>query len=148
MDAFSIQAIPREKNARADLLVVSSSLLLPHPELKDKEYKVEVLFGPNIPNNVESSKFFDEVKKIQYFLEGVEPFTDLYFEGSDSPYQEFSPNNSKDLELGVEQLKGNKMPRHLISLERLFNRHDAYIRRERGKKGGILDDYEGLKCRH
>lgn len=36
------------------------------------------------------------------------------------------------------------MPRHLISLERLFNRLDAYIRRERGRKGGTSDVYEGM----
>ena len=48
------------------------------------------------------------------------------------------------MELNVDQLKGNKTPRHLISLESLFNRHDAYIRRERGRKGGTLDEYEGI----
>ena len=54
------------------------------------------------------------------------------------------PLIEKNLELGVEQLKGNKIPRHLISLEKKFNRHDAYIRRERGKKGGTSRDSEGM----
>lgn len=102
LDAFSIQAISREQNVRADMLAYSSSLLLNHLEFKDKEYKVEVLFRLNVPDNVESWKVFNNEKKIQCFLEGGKPFTDLYFEGSDSPCQEFSPNNKKDLELGAE----------------------------------------------
>ena len=36
LDAFSIQAIPREQNAIDNLLVVSSSLQLPHPDFKEK----------------------------------------------------------------------------------------------------------------
>ena len=54
LDAFSLQVVPSEQNARVDLLAVSSSLLLPHPKFKDKDYKVEVLFRANVPDNVES----------------------------------------------------------------------------------------------
>lgn len=62
LDAFSIQVIPKEQNARVDMLVSSSSLLLPCMEFKDNQYKVEVLFRPNVSNNVESWQVFSSDK--------------------------------------------------------------------------------------
>ena len=38
LDAFSIEGLPREMNTKADSLAVSASLLLPHPDFKDKKY--------------------------------------------------------------------------------------------------------------
>lgn len=51
---------------------------------------------------------------------------------------------ARKLELGVEKLKGNKIPKNVISLEKFFYKHDAYIRRERGRKGGTSRDFEGM----
>lgn len=48
------------------------------------------------------------------------------------------------MELGAEKLKGNKIPRHLISLEKLFDRHDAYIIRDRAREGGTSGEFEGM----
>ena len=45
----------------------------------------------------------------------------------------------------VIQLKGNKIPPHLISLEIFFDKHDAYIKRERDKKGETCGEYDGTK---
>ena len=67
------------------MLASSSSFLLTHPKLKDKEYRVEVLLRPNVPNNIESWKVFNDEKQFQCFLEGAKPFANLYFEGSNSP---------------------------------------------------------------
>ena len=105
LSSFSIQAIPREQNARADLIVVSSSLLLPHLVSKDKGFKVEVIFKPNITENVETWKVFNEDKKIQCFIEGAKSFTNQYFEGSESPNQDFSPDRKKYFELVLKKVK-------------------------------------------
>lgn len=59
-----------------------------------------------------------------------ETFTTTYFEESDAECKEFSPKWAKDLSDGVIQLKENKIPKWLVSLERLFNRHDAYKKRK------------------
>lgn len=48
------------------------------------------------------------------------------------------------MELGDEQLKGNKIPRHLISLENIFDGHDEFIRREWGRKAGTSEEFEGM----
>lgn len=108
LDAFSIQAIPRDQNARADLLAALALLL--HLEIRDKQYKVEVLFRTNFPHNVETLKVFNSDKKIQAFLEGSDQFSDQYFKGSTSTCKEFSSNNKKEFQLGAEQSKGNKIP--------------------------------------
>lgn len=52
--------------------------------------------------------------------------------------------DEKNTGSNVFQLKGNKIPSHLISLERLFDRHDAYIKREREKKVKTCDEYDGI----
>ncbi|OYD05996.1 hypothetical protein CHM34_18690 [Paludifilum halophilum] len=40
LDAFSIEAVPREMNTKADSLLVFASLLLPHLEFKDTKYQI------------------------------------------------------------------------------------------------------------
>lgn len=87
---------------------------------------------------------FNDDKKIHSFLEGSEPFSDQYFEGRKKNYKYFSPDIKKELELGAKKLKGNKIPRHLISLENICYRHDAFIRREKERKGGTSGEYEGM----
>ena len=42
------------------------------------------------------------------------------------------------------QLKGNKIPPHLISLEKKNDRHDAFINKERDKKRKTCGEYDGI----
>ncbi|XP_059072874.1 uncharacterized protein LOC131873707 [Cryptomeria japonica] len=53
-DAFSIEAIPREFNSKADSLAVSVALLVPHPDFTTDTYRVELVYRPSVPNNYES----------------------------------------------------------------------------------------------
>ena len=54
LDAFSIKVMPREMNTKAGSLVVSSSLLLPHPDFMDKKYQIEIIYRSIILHNIES----------------------------------------------------------------------------------------------
>ena len=54
LDAFSIKEMPREMNTKANSLVVSTSLLLPHLEFKDKKYQIEIMYQASVPDNIES----------------------------------------------------------------------------------------------
>lgn len=58
-DAFLIEAIPRDQNSRADSLVVSASLLLPHPDFKDNSYRIEMIYRPSVLDNVNHWQVFD-----------------------------------------------------------------------------------------
>ena len=51
LDAFSIRAIPREMNTKADSLAVSTSLLLPHPYIKDKKYQIKIIYQSVVLDN-------------------------------------------------------------------------------------------------
>ena len=54
LDTFSIKSIPREMNSKANSLEVSASLLLPHPEFKDKKYQVEIVYRSSVLDNIEA----------------------------------------------------------------------------------------------
>lgn len=138
-DAFSIEAIPREQNSKADSLVVSASLLIPHPEFVDDTYRVELIYQPSVPDNSEFWQVFENDKQINNFMQRVETFAATYFEGSDAECKESSPERVKELVDGVMQLKENKIPKGLVSLEHLFDRHDAYKKRKGDKPPEVQD---------
>lgn len=103
---------------------------------------MEVLFRPNVPDNEDSWQVFDDDKHIQQFIDGTWPFTNLCFEGNHNDDQLL--DDKERSESGVIQLKGNRIPSHLVSLEKNFNKHDAYIERERDKKGDTCGEYDGI----
>ncbi|XP_059073315.1 uncharacterized protein LOC131874092 [Cryptomeria japonica] len=51
---------------------------------------------------------------------------------------------AKELPDGIMQLKGNKIPKGLVSLERLFDRHDAY-KKNKGDKSPEVQDILGYR---
>ncbi|XP_059076654.1 uncharacterized protein LOC131875933 [Cryptomeria japonica] len=125
-DAFSIEAIPRELNSKAYSLAVSTSLLVPHPEFVEDIYRVELIYRPSVRDNSDSWQVFENDKQINNFMQSVDMFFAMYFEGSDAECKEFSLEQAKELPDGIMQLKENKIPKGLVSLERLFDRNDAY----------------------
>lgn len=73
LDAFLIEVIPQEFNAmRVDVLVGSTSLMIPHPNFQEDLYTIELSHCPNVPNNSDSWKMFDNDTHINSFLQGVE----------------------------------------------------------------------------
>lgn len=66
----------------------------------------------------------------------------IYFKGLDAECKEFSPDRAKELIDGVMQLKGNKIPKGIVSLECLFDRHDAY-KKNKGDKSPEVQDVGG-----
>lgn len=69
-DAFSIQAIPREQNTKVDSLVVSASLLIPHPKFDRSVYVVEMIYQPSVSENNQNWQVFADDKHIILFLGG------------------------------------------------------------------------------
>ena len=60
-------------------------------------------------------------------------------EDNEDSSREFIENQA-----GKIQLQGNIIPPYFLSLEKLFNRHDAYIKQKRVKKGPTTGEYEGV----
>ena len=46
--------------------------------------------------------------------------------------------------MGEVQLRGNIITPYFVSLEKLFNRRDAYIKKKRVERGPTIGEYEGV----
>lgn len=82
-----------------------------------------MVYKPKVPDNVEHWQVFQDDKQIDKFLQLAEVFSTTFFEGSSSTCDEFSPVNAMDE--GVFQLKGNHIPKGLVSLKIQYDRYDA-----------------------
>lgn len=74
------------------------------------------------------------------FLEDAEGFC----EEDESGHQKVSLGKEKSKEVEVIQLKSNIIPPYFVSLERLFNHHDTYVKKKRVEKGPTTGEYEGV----
>ena len=54
LDAFPIKPVPREMKTKVDSLAISTSMLRPHLEFKDKKYQIEIVYRPFVLGNVGS----------------------------------------------------------------------------------------------
>ena len=52
-DPLNLTAIPREMNSKADALAIATSTLQLSEDLVKKDTKMEIIFNPSIPNNVD-----------------------------------------------------------------------------------------------
>lgn len=76
-DAFDLQTIPRDGNKQADeLVVVASTSQLGENLLHDK-MKMEVMFRPSVPDNIEHWKIFNDESQVIRFLNNMEEFPDF-----------------------------------------------------------------------
>jgi ribonuclease HI len=111
----SIEAVPREENHVADALAVSASTLQPCEGPFHDLCKMEVLFRPSVPDNLEHWQVFEDDDQIIRFMENNKEFTDS---------QVAFLADSMDLE--VINLQSNTLPKGCIPLENLFDRHDVF----------------------
>jgi ribonuclease HI len=73
---ISLEAVPREKNHVVDALAVSASTLQPCEGPLHDQCKMEVLFRPSIPDNLEHWQVFEDDDQIIRFMENSKEFTD------------------------------------------------------------------------
>ncbi|XP_059064999.1 uncharacterized protein LOC131857028 [Cryptomeria japonica] len=57
-DAFSIEALPREFNSKADSLAIFAALLVPHLDFTTNTCRVELVYRPSVPDNSKSWEVF------------------------------------------------------------------------------------------
>lgn len=112
-DVLSKEAEPRMLNEKVDALFVVASTLQPCKDLLAGG-KLEIIFKPSVPDNVEHWQVFADDAQIIRFINNL---------------QEFVKNEIDWREEGTnyqEQLTDNKILVGLVPLERMFDRHDMY----------------------
>jgi hypothetical protein len=99
----------------ADALDVSASTLQPCEGPFHDLCKMEVLFRPSVPDNLEHWQVFENDNQIIRFMENNKELTDS---------QVAFLAESMDLE--VINLQRNTLPKGCVPLENLFDRHDVF----------------------
>ncbi|KAH9311190.1 hypothetical protein KI387_026225, partial [Taxus chinensis] len=88
---------------------------------------------PSVPDNVNRWQVFSDDHQFLAFLEQRDNFNNLFFKGSKNQHRESTLEEEKvEVEevdsVGVLVLKGNNIPKGLVSLKELFDRHDRYVK--------------------
>ena len=71
-EAFSIEFVPLSQNTKSNSLVVLASLLLPHPKFKNHTYRIEMIYRPRVPDNVNHWQVFNDKTQLKEFIECVQ----------------------------------------------------------------------------
>lgn len=117
-ESFNIRTVPRKQNQVADALAVAASTLKPLQNTKLQRFTIEIVPTPSIPDNVTNFQVFNDDQQMLEFMvnQGVFACQEI---GEDQV--ESNDKESENIKDGVIQLKTNKMPRGIASLERMFD---------------------------
>ncbi|KAH9306913.1 hypothetical protein KI387_011317, partial [Taxus chinensis] len=123
------------------------SLLIPHPAFSQEKFTIEMIHRPSVLDNASNWQVFNDDQHLLSFLELKDNFNQLYFERSETMPREYVPSNEEDIGEEMDQdgcikLKGNKIPKGLVSLEDLFEKHDRLIKSESSQVTRQFAEYE------
>jgi hypothetical protein len=104
-----------------DSLAVAASTLQPSEELVRGKGKLEIIFRPSVPDNLDHWQVFKDDEQILRFIHNVQEFS-----GFNVSYKE----EGKDYIEEDNPIK-NPVPRGIASLEKIFDRHDMYKRKKK-----------------
>jgi hypothetical protein len=125
-DAIDLISVPRDQNSLADSLAVAASTLQPLEDLIKGKGKLEIIFRPSVPDNVDHWQVFRDDEQILRFIYNVQEFS-----GFNVSYKE----EGKDYVEKDNPIK-NPVPRGITSLEKIFDMHDMYKKKKEVIKPG------------
>lgn len=99
------------------------------------------MYRPVVPDNCKNWQVFSNDDHIEEFLCIADDYEVLFFEGSASPFKESIIEDFKAIESSIIQLKGNHIPKGLVSLEDIFDRHDRHVQDQRNLTNKTSVDY-------
>ena len=133
----TIKVIPRYENTVADSLAIAARNFKT-PSAGQKEYQVDIVNIPSIPDNSKYWQVFEDDMQIRRFLELSGEFVNTYIDTENDNGESFQDFEELEKEKdGTEKLKGtlggkdiiqlknNFIPRGLIPLEKLFDQNDV-----------------------
>lgn len=121
--AFNLTPLPREKNKLVDLLATLVANLLPVSRTEWREFTIEVVPFPFISDNVEKFQVFIDNVQVLQFMMGLDAFKAQHIDWSEDLSCQTTSGSRVTLEgiEGVISLKDNKIPKGMVSLERMLN---------------------------
>jgi ribonuclease HI len=128
-DALDLISVPKEHNSLEDKLTVSVSTFQPSKELLSGQGKMEVIFRPSCPDNMDHWQVFNDDKQILRFMNNLQEFS-----GFRVGYKEGHKYKEEE-----EEHFENPTPKGLIKLEQIFDRHDSYKKKETIKPGDYIE---------
>jgi hypothetical protein len=135
-DAMDLIAIPRDQNNLVDSLAVATSTLQPSEDLMKGEGKLEIIFRPSVPDNIDHWQVFKDDEQVLRFIYNVKEFS-----GFNVSYKE----EGKEYVEEDNPIK-NPVPRGITALENIFERHDMYKKKkETIKPGSYIEINIGTK---
>jgi hypothetical protein len=93
-DAMDLIVIPRDQNSLVDSLVVAASTLQPLEDLMKGEGKLEIIFRPSVPDNIDHWQVFKDDEQVLRFIHNVKEFSDFnvsYKEEGKKYFEEDNP---------------------------------------------------------
>jgi hypothetical protein len=127
-DAIDLIAIPRDQNSLADSLAVSTSTLQPLEDLMKGKGKLEIIFRPSVPDNIDHWQVFKDDEQVLMFIHNVKEFSSF-----NVSYKE----EGKEY-VGEDNPIKNPVPRGIVALENIFDRHDMYKKKKGSNKAWKL----------
>jgi hypothetical protein len=119
-DVIDLISIPREHNSLADSLAVAASTLQPTEDLLNGQGKSEINFRPSVPDNIDHWQVFRNDEQILRFIHNVQEFF-----GFNVSYKEEGKEYSEE-----ENPIKNPVPRGIMALEQIFDRHDMHKKKK------------------
>ena len=83
-----------------------------------------MIYRLSVPDNVNHWQVFNDDTQLKEFIECAGNFVETFFEGSNHDGKSIGEESTKFEE--IIQLKGNRIPKELISLEHMFGRKDDH----------------------
>jgi hypothetical protein len=124
-DAMDLISVPRDQNSLADSLAVVASTLQPFKDLMKGEGKLEIIFRPLVPDNVDHWQVFRDDKQILRFIHNVQEFSDFNVSYKEDGKDYVEDNPIKNL-----------VPRGITAFEKIFDRHGMYKKKKEVVKPG------------
>jgi len=131
-EAFNIEVVPRAQNSKVDRMAQIGSQFDPITDLMVNNESVRVIVRPTIPDNDENWQVFENNFQVLSFLQQSGEFAD-----------QLQPKIEEAYGDQIIQLKSNKLPKGLITLENLFDLEDASLEKKRFQEN--KEDYSKIQ---
>ena len=122
---YQFVVIPREQNAIADALAVSTSLFkIPiHP---NKKYEIEVKHRPAVPDNIKYWQVFEDDKQVERFLTTSGEFENCFIDDENVDMEDTIKHSLDQIaEKDIIQLSTNNILKGLVPLEESFDNNNV-----------------------